>query len=132
MAKFLTELDAKLLNDDTIWELDGNLKYHSDILDCDADVPKGFQMDFASIPRIPVVFEILGDTAHREGALHDYFYCKNSIPVVTRAMADNILLEAMKSRNKPWYKNYAIYWGVRIGGWAFFHKRNVEDKLCTV
>jgi hypothetical protein len=141
---FTTDLDAKLRDDDRIWVIVSPLKYWSELLNCLLVVPPWFETenagqwgedacfetDFASVPRwIPVASNALLDRAHRESVLHDYLYCINSVPVVTRAQADSVLLEAMESRGKPWNIRYPIYWGVRLGGWKYYHKRKVTDKL---
>ena len=130
MAEFLTELEARLLDDDKIWEILSPLIYQSDLLRFPIEVPKGFQTDFASIPRwIPIVSNVLLDRAHREGVIHDYLYKINSIPVVDRYRADSILYESMVCRGKKTGVCHLIYWGVRIGGMFSYHKRKVEDKL---
>ena len=35
-------------------------------------VPSGYVTDFASVPRLPLVFLVMGDTAHEAAGLHDY------------------------------------------------------------
>lgn len=130
MAKFLTELDAKLV-DDVIWELDTPLVYESDLLKCTLTVPKGFQTDFASVPRIPVVYWFFGDRAHRESVLHDYLYRIDSEPVVTYNKANGVFYEAMELRGKSAFVRYPMWWGVTCGGFGSYHKRRVEDKLCS-
>lgn len=141
---FLTTLDVRLKDDDTIWVVVAPLKYYSELLGQMIIVPPwfeteaqgqwdegiSFETDFASIPRwIPGASNALLDKAHREAVLHDWLYCIDSVPVVTRDQADSIFLEAMESRGKPWNVRYPIYWGVRLGGWKFFHKRKVGDRL---
>ena len=133
MSKFLTELDVRCINDGA-WELDAPLTYRSDVLIVDENlgmitVPKGFQTDFASVPRVPVFFTLFGDRAHREAVLHDYLYRTNSVPVAERAQADDVFLEAMTERGKGYFVRYAMYWGVCIGGFTSYHKRMVGDKL---
>jgi hypothetical protein len=129
VARFLTELDIRLIEDDKIWELDSPLVYKSNYLDSPIVVPKDFQTDLASIPRIPIIYELYGNRAHREGVIHDYLYRINSRPVVDRNTADWILYEAMVARKKPLYVRYPILWGVWIGGGSSFHRHRVEDKL---
>jgi Protein of unknown function (DUF1353) len=130
MSKFLSELDARLLNDDTIWALDSDLVYQSDLLNCIITVPKDFQTDFASVPRwIPIASNALIDKAHREAVLHDYLYRIDSIPVVTESKANSLFLEAMTLRAKPWFIRHAMYWGVCLGGFTAFHKLKVNDSL---
>lgn len=129
MAKFLTELlDARLKDDDCIWVLDSPLIYESDIVG-KIVVPAGFETDFASVPRIPIFYFLFGNRAHREAVLHDYLYRINSVPQATYSQANDVFFEAMKLRGKAFYVRYPMWWGVCLGGWTAWHKRNVEDKL---
>jgi hypothetical protein len=127
MAKFLTELDVKCI-DDKSWILSTALEYKSDIIGL-VKVPIGFQTDFASVPRIPIFYILFGDRAHREAVLHDYLYRIDSSPVVERAQADDVFFEAMKERGKGFMVRYAMYWGVRLGGWTAYHKKTVKEIL---
>jgi hypothetical protein len=142
MAKFLTELDCVLREDsDCIWVLRKPLVYFSDLIGKVAvpiDFPVGgmpvegdctFETDFASVPRVPVVYTLYGDRAHREAVIHDYLYRVDSVPVVSFSMANRVFLEAMKARGKPWHVRYPMYVGVCIGGCSSYHKRKVHDKL---
>ncbi len=126
MAGFLTELDVRLKDDDTIWEILSPLIYESDIIG-KIKVPKGFLTDFASVPRIPIAYRLYGDRAHRESVLHDYLYCIDSVPQATYSQANNVFFEAMTVRGKPWGVRHAMYWGVVLGGWPHYHKRKVGD-----
>lgn len=128
MSEFLTDLDVKCINDGA-WCLDAPLRYRSDILKPIIEAPAGFETDFASVPRVPIFFTLFGDRAHREAVLHDYLYRSDADPRATRAQADDVFLEAMKERGKGFVVRYAMYWGVRLGGWTAFHKRKVRDKL---
>ena len=127
MAKFLTELDVKCI-DDKSWILSTAFEYRSDIIGL-VKVPIGFQTDFASVPRIPIFYILFGDRAHREAVLHDYLYRIDSSPVVERAQADDVFFEAMKERGKGFMVRYAMYWGVRLGGWTAYHKKTVKEIL---
>lgn len=128
MAKFLTELDAKCLTD-TVWQLDAPLRYLSDIVGV-IDVPAGFQTDLASVPRVPVAFMLFGNRAHYESVLHDYLYRIDAKPRATISEANDVFLEAMKIRKKNIFVRRAMWWGVKLCGWASFHKRKVGDLLC--
>jgi hypothetical protein len=130
MSKFITELDARLINDDTVWQLDNPLVYESDSLGRVVEIPKGFQTDFASVPRwIPFASNALMEKAHREGVLHDYLYRKDSDPIASFSQANYIFREAMEAREKPVYIRWPMFWGVWIGGYFSFHKRNVMDEI---
>lgn len=127
-ASFLTELETSLLNDDTIWELDSPLIYNSPLVGR-IQVPMGFQTDFASVPRVPIAFELYGDKAHREGVIHDYLFRKDSFPPVSFMQANRVFLEAMACRGKSWYVRYPMYSAVCAFSHMCFHKRKVHDKL---
>lgn len=126
MARFLSELEARLVSDDKYWELITPLGFYSDVLSCEIWAPAKFRTDFSSIPRwIPLISNILLDKAHREGVIHDFIYCKDSVPQVPRDLSDQVIREAMEVRGKPWWMRQVVYAGVRAGGWAYYHKRNV-------
>jgi hypothetical protein len=128
MSKFLSELEVSLLDDDRIWHLDSPLIYQSDLIG-HIEVPKGFQTDFASVPRIPFIYDMYGDRAHRESVLHDYLYRIDSNPVVSFSDANDVFLEAMTSRGKPLYVRWAMWKGVCWGGGSSYHEKYVGDKL---
>ncbi|MFH2073975.1 MAG: DUF1353 domain-containing protein [Pseudomonadota bacterium] len=127
MAKFLTELDVRCI-DDGLWVLDSVLEYDSDILG-KIEVPSGFQTDFASVPRVPIFYMLFGDRAHREAVLHDYLYRIDCLPPATYSQANDVFLEAMKVRGKGFFVGYGMYWGVILGGWTAYHKKYVGDAL---
>ena len=128
MAKFLTELDARLKDNDRIWILGSPLIYESDILGR-IEVPAGFNTDFASVPRLPIVYMLYGDRAHRESVVHDYLYRIDAVPPATYDQANDVFLEAMECRGKSWFVRKMMYWGVCAGGFTSYHKKNVGDKL---
>ena len=127
MAKFLTDLSVRCINDGC-WKLDAPLTYQSDIVGR-IDVPAGFETDFASVPRVPIFFTLFSDRAHREAVLHDYGYRCDSIPVMERSTVDDLFLEAMKERGKGFFVRYAMWAGVRLGGWTAWRKKSVFEKL---
>ena len=123
MSVFLTELDCCLLDDDKTWRLEKSLYYSSDLLNRVIGVPKGFLTDFASVPRVPFIYEAYGDRCHRESLVHDWLYRADSLPKVSRRVADAIFFEAMKSRKKSRFVCWGMWLGVRVGGWSAYHKR---------
>lgn len=128
MAKFLTELYIENIND-TVWRLSDSLIYESDIIKQVIIVPVGFETDLASVPRIPIVYMLWGDRAHREAVIHDYLYRIDSQPVVSESTANDVFYEAMTVRGKPWYVRFPMKWGVSLGGFTAYHKLKVKDKL---
>lgn len=127
MSKFITELDARLKDDDKIWVIDSPLLYQSDILGL-ITVPAGFETDFASVPRwIPIASNMLLGRAHRESCLHDFAY---RIDVdIGFDNANLLFLEAMIVRQKPWYVYWPMYKAVCWFGKTSYHKLKIMDKL---
>jgi hypothetical protein len=129
MAKFLTELDARLKgNSDDVWIIRAPLIYHSDIAGT-IEVPIGFETDLSSVPRIPIVFWFYGKRAHREGVIHDYLFRIDSNPGVDMSIANKVFFEAMDCRGKGIFIKYPMYWGVKFGGFSSYHKKMVGDKI---
>lgn len=126
MAKFVTSLVCMNL-DDVYWLLYSPLIYESEIVGR-IEVPKGFITDLASVPKVPLVYEVWGNKAHHEAVIHDYLYRTDSVPQVTFDQANEVFLEAMGVRGKPWYIKYPMYWGVCLGGSQYFHTKRVSDE----
>jgi len=139
---FQTGLSVKLKdNSDRIWIVTGPLKYWSELLNRLLVVPVCFETetpptdddlfetDFASVPRIPVIYEAWGDRAHREAVLHDAMYRKDFPGNISFSMANKVFLEAMESTGKPFYIRWPMYLGVCAGGWSSYHKLSMRDKL---
>ena len=130
MSKFLTELEIKLRPDcDGIYILLAPLVYYSSKLKREIYIPDGLQTDFASVPRVPIIYERFGNKAHREAVLHDYSFRIDSDPVVSFMVANGLFLEAMECRGKSFDVRYGMYAGVVIGGYPSYHKRRVMDVL---
>lgn len=127
MAKFLTELDTREVTD-KVRMLLAPLIYESDLVGRIV-VPERFFTDFASVPRIPIVFMLWGDRAHREAVIHDYLYRIDSSPAVSCSMANKVFNEVMVCRGKERKVRLPMYWGVVLGGWTAHHKRTVADRL---
>lgn len=128
MSKFITDLIIKDVTD-SIVELMQPLVYQSDLLGCEICIPVGFQSDQSSVPRIPAIYTLYGNRAHKEGVLHDAAYCIDFPWKISRKEADLLFLEAMCSRGKPFHIRYPMYEGVRLFGWQFYHKRKMEQAL---
>ena len=127
---FHTCLSAELKEGcDNIWIVTKPLIYWSELLDCMVQVPPLFHTDFASVPRVPIFYELWGNRAHREAVLHDYLYRIDSIPFATRSVADKVFREAMGSTVTSWYIRWPMYSGVVIAGSGAYHKRRVGDKI---
>ena len=141
MGKFLNLLDSTELgccNGRAILRLDAPLGFlvHQGLL---IEVPRGFETDLASVPRVPIAFWIWGDRAHREAVVHDFCYRSDawvheiSGGVWTRRLGipkedgDWYFREAMISQGQPYYIYQPMFWGVRLGGGSSFHRMKVMD-----
>lgn len=91
------------LLDDYKFELDG-----MSIL-----IPKGYQTDFATVPRL--LWSILPPIGkHNPAALiHDYLYDNR---IGSRRWADKVFLEVMLRYSVKLVPAYTMYLGVRLGG----------------
>lgn len=115
MSAFLTKLiveDADIA-DDGKWIVIQPLVYQSDVAKCTITVPIGFQTDFASVPRLPLIFMLCGDTSNEAACVHDYLYSSH---LVDRAIADEVLREASAITNVPAWRRWMMWAGVRVGG----------------
>jgi len=132
MSKVLTALNLQVMvgpNGVPLTNRDGRqlftvqppaFAYQSDVAALLIVAPVGFITDLESCPRVPLVFDTVGDVIVWPAVVHDYLYSAKSNKMVTRAMADAVLLEAMALSGVPYWKRYAIYWGVRVGGGSHF------------
>lgn len=130
MSKFLTNLEGVWI-DDTRFVLTKPLIYQSDILAKETSIKEGilnvvvgFTSDFASVPRVPVIYFAFGDRAHHESVLHDALYKTGT---VSRKMADAVFLEAMKARGKKWWIRTGMWLGVRLGGYGAWKRHRNRD-----
>jgi hypothetical protein len=123
MGKFLTDLVVKQsVKDDGenvaegrgFWTLVQPLIYVADS-GHKFTVPVGFKTDFASIPRIPLVFEALGDRANLAACLHDFLYTPPHAGVA-RETADGLLREAALAQGVSKWVADALYAGVQAFG----------------
>jgi hypothetical protein len=113
-AKFLTSLKVER-TDDGQWRLTAPLFYFSKVADTLVHVPAGFVSDFASVPRLPLIYWLTGDSAHLAAVVHDYLYASH---MVDRKKADAIFEEASAVAGVPWWRRKLMWLGVRVGGSA--------------
>ena len=80
-------------------------------------VKDGFITDLGSVPRLPIVYTLLGDIAEEPYPLHDMLYSTGELP---RKDADEVLLEALEAVGIAGWRRKPIYSGVRVGGGAHY------------
>lgn len=122
MSQFLDALNVTEVSDSVFAICDHPFRYQSDLAGL-LTVPVGFYTDFASVPRLGLIYAMLGDRAHEPAVIHDWLYYS---AVTTREISDRVLMEAMVVMDLPFWQRYPIYWGVRVGGWHAWndHRKN--------
>lgn len=118
MSRFLSALiteEVPQKDGISLKRLTAPLVYQSDLLGKTITVPVGFVTDYASVPRIPFVYDILADRGDAAATLHDWLY---TLPHdgVSRKQADGVLKEALEVQGVPAWMAWQFYIGVRIGG----------------
>lgn len=116
-ARFLDKLQVENAHtlDDGEWALTAVLRFLSVVANRIFTVPVGFVTNYASVPRLPLAYWICGGIANEAAALHDYLYTSH---IVSRRMADAVLLEAMKVTGVNLPRRYLMWTGVRLFGWS--------------
>jgi hypothetical protein len=92
-------------------------------------VPIGFYTDFASVPRIPVIYDHVGNIAHEAAVIHDYLYRADSVPFVTKDVADRTFYDAMGDLGIEERYRRVMFDGVHVGGLTSFHVHKALDKM---
>lgn len=115
MTGFLTPCDLRIAanTDNGKYELLANFVYQSDEAGMTITVPKGFTTDLASVPRMPLIFLLCGDTSREAAVLHDWLYFSGRL---SRKLADKLLFEASGISGVANWRRWLMYFGVRIGG----------------
>lgn len=112
---FLSDLDARLLSEaDDHWELLAPLRYRSAVFPSLVVVPAGFVTDFASVPRLPIVYWRYGGRARKAAVVHDFLYQTHLPP--TRSMADAVFAEAMRMSGVTWRYRWPMWLAVWLCG----------------
>jgi len=119
MAAFHTDLVVKVAEDtaDGKWEVILPLVYESDVAQRTITVPPEFQTDFCSVPRIPGIYDLLGNRARKAGTVHDYLYSSH---IVSRFVADLILREMVQVDGVGHAEAELFYYAARMFGWIFW------------
>ena len=115
---FLSKLQVELVDQEAAegrgsWRLIAPLVFESAVAGRTLEVPAGFVTDFESVPRVPIVFDELGDRAAEAAAVHDWLYASH---LVDRETADKLLREAAIETGVTVTQAQLIYLGVRVFG----------------
>lgn len=124
-AEFRSELEAEDYDEqDGIDKLLTPLLYFSAILGALVTVPAGFLTDYASVPRLPFAYAILGGKGKKAAVVHDWLYKSQS---VERAVADSVFREALAASGYGAVVRAMFYAGVRVGGWYAWEQHAREN-----
>lgn len=92
---FQIPLDVRYLPNGR-WQILKDIRYLSALTHKAYTVEAGFEFDFASVPRLPFVYWLTGNTAQLASVVHDYLYAHPEIE--PKATADDIFAEIMDAK----------------------------------
>lgn len=118
MTRFLDPLRVEAI-DATHWRLLEEFRYDSEIVVGRLIIPAGFETDFASVPRVPLVYLLFGGEANAAAVIHDYLYTTG---IWSKAIADRVFLEAMEASGVPFWRRWWMYAGVRLLGGSIWQR----------
>lgn len=130
MSAFRTPLDCREVDEcGGLWELLAPLVFTSGLLGRDITVPTGFVTDFASVPRLPVIYLAEGGKGNKAAVVHDWLYTLGSTcpGTYTRAQADAVLREALMASGYSSATAALFYAAVRLGGASHWKAPNNEQ-----
>lgn len=115
MSAFLGPLDTRLIKDNEsgVFRLLAPFSYQSDVAGQTFTAPVGFETDYCSVPRVPGVYDMLGNRARQAGTIHDWLYSSHVVP---RQMADEVLREMLLLEGVCHFEAMEFYLAVRAGG----------------
>lgn len=123
MVTYLTQLRVEVIRDDT-FQLTSDFYV---MLECEQEivVPEGFVTDFASVPRLPIVYLAVGNTGHKAAVLHDWLYYTKRF---SRKACDLYFYHALRESGVNWFYARAMYSAVRLAGGAFYNLPKEEKE----
>lgn len=89
------------------------------------EVPAGFVTDWASVPRFLWRLIPSRGSYNKAALVHDYLY-RVQPEGVTRRQADQVFLDAMRHLGVAGPLRWAMYQGVRLGGWLPWRRNAVK------
>ena len=89
-------------------------------------IPKGFVTDFASVPRaLWSIFPPFGRYS-KAAVFHDWLYRED---IMDRDKADKAFLDCMEHLRVPPSQRWAMYAGLRLGGWKAWNHYRVNQEV---
>ena len=117
MVTYLTQLRGEVLSDEA-FQLTSDFYV---LLECiqEVVVPEGFITDFASVPRLPIVYLAVGNKGHKAAVLHDWLYHTKQF---SRETCDKYFYFALRESGVNWFYAQAMYRAVRMAGGSFYNR----------
>lgn len=112
MKRFPFTLQVELQPDRKYWKLLSEFTYLDPNFG-DITVDRDFISDFASVPRLPLLFTILGQYGHAAAVIHDWLYFTKQLD---RSSSDRVFLNALRSSGIARWRAWLLYGGVRLFG----------------
>ena len=121
---FLTQLIVQEVRGRNRWRLHEDLVYRGNV--DEFVVPRGFQTDFASVPRaFWGVYPPYG-THTKAAVVHDYLYREQPIvrggKPISRKDADGIFERIMRELGTSWWRRKTMHLAVRLFGGRGYRK----------
>lgn len=119
MSGFRSDLDARLVDEQAGTDrLLAPLVYCSDLCHALVIVPAGFVTDYASVPRLPFAYMVVGGKGKRAAVIHDWLYSGGMVGTwrLDRKQADQVFAEALEASGYGRVVVGLMYAGVRLGG----------------
>lgn len=123
MSQFLSDLRLDLIEDEgedgrAHWRLGAPLKYYSSVHWRGRHiglivVPRGFETDLASVPRLPVAWMLAGGIANRPSVIHDWLCDSRRF---TSRIAAAVFAEACAAEGIVFWRRAIMWAAVRCCG----------------
>ncbi len=89
------------------------------------EIPEGFETDYSSVPRLPVVYLWLGGRGKRAAVVHDYIYRQGRYP---QSVCDDYFYLLLRYTGVDRLSAWAFLRGLRIGGFKAYEKYAMARK----
>lgn len=96
------------------WRLAEALVYRSELAGV-IMVPAGFVTDFASVPRVPLIFSTFGNRGHGAAVIHDWLYQSQPLGA-TKEYADLVFKEALQAEGIRLWRAWCMWKAVHHRG----------------
>lgn len=117
-GRFLSQLQVYRTGQGGPWRLGRPLIYESEVLGLVVTVPRGFETDFASVPRLPLAFLLFGgDVGDEAAVVHDFLYSASG---VSREKCDAVYREALAALGVAGWRRGPMWLGVRLFGGSYY------------